>query len=142
MAVSDTNRVVSLAHQNTKMNFTMKLLEYCNKIKLWELNMTWIKLKSDWKCFYRYLALADIRAESMSIQNMSKFFPEWNYPCLQGTTDNICISCQSQTHTCLVEVYIRLITRLCFFKIGIKKHTCDCLSSEARLEPLSTSRGW
>ena len=95
--------------------------------------MTWIKLKSDWNCFYRYLSLADIRAGLLSKQNMSKFSPEITSACKEQLTTFA--SHPNQTHPCLVEVYIRLITSLCFFKIGVKNHTNDCLSPEARLEP-------
>ena len=70
------------------------------------------------------------------MQNISKFFPEITSACKKQLTTFA--SHANQTHPCLVEVYIRLITSLCFFKIGIKYHTSDCLSSEARLEPLSS----
>ena len=101
--------------------------------------MTWIKLKSGWNCFYRYLSLADIRAGLLTKQNMSKLSPEITSACKEQRTTFA--SHPNQTHPCLVEVYIRLITSLCFFKIGVKNHSNDCLSSEARLEPLS-SRCW
>ena len=71
---------------------------------------------------------------SLSIQNMSKFFPEITSACKEQLTTFQ--SYVNQTHPCLVEVYIRLITSLCFFKIDIKNHFSDCLSSEVRLEPL------
>ena len=59
---------------------------------------------------------------SLSIQNISKFFPEITSACKEQLTF---ASHTNQTHPCLVEVNIRLITSKCLFKIGIKNHTSE-----------------
>ena len=63
---------------------------------------------------------------------MSKFFPEIASACKEQL--KTFASHANQSHPCLVEVYIRSITSLRFFKIGIKNHSSDWseLSGKAR----------
>ena len=64
---------------------------------------------------------------------MSKFFPEAISACKEQL--KTFASHTNHSHSCLVELYIKLITSLRFFKIGIKNHTSDWseLSGKARV---------
>ena len=64
---------------------------------------------------------------------MSKFFPEAISACKEQL--KTFASHANHSHSCLVELYIKLITSLRFFKIGIKNHTSDWseLSGKARV---------
>ena len=64
---------------------------------------------------------------------MSKFFPEAISACKEQL--KTFASHANHSHPCLVELYIKLITSLRFFKIGIKNHTRDWseLSGKARV---------
>ena len=63
VSVLDTNHVASLAHQNTEMNFTMKLQLIKSLLQIVVTNHDVNKTEklSDLKCFYTYflLLLAD-----------------------------------------------------------------------------------
>ena len=64
---------------------------------------------------------------------MSKFFPEAISACKEQL--KTFASHANHSHSCLVELYIKLITSLRFFIIGIKNHTSDWseLSGKARV---------
>ena len=64
---------------------------------------------------------------------MSKFFPEAISACKEQLKKFA--SHANHSHPCVVELYIKLITSLSFFKIGIKNHTSDWseLSGKARV---------
>ena len=64
---------------------------------------------------------------------MSKFFPEAISACKEQL--KTFASHANHSHPCVVELYIKLITSLRFFKIGIKNHTSDWseLSGKARV---------
>ena len=61
VSVLDTNHVASLAHQNTEMNFTMKLQSIKRLLQIVVTNHDVNKTEklSDLKCFYTYFLLAD-----------------------------------------------------------------------------------
>ena len=61
VSVLDTNHVASLAHQNTEMNFTMKLQSIKRLLQIVITNHDVNKTEklSDLKCFYTYFLLAD-----------------------------------------------------------------------------------